>query len=197
LITATWKRLEAAIRKQDASVLAALNPAASLADLAALESGLGMKLPKDLRSSLLRHNGERPGGPGVLFGEHGEFLSCQRILESARERFALALEESEEGMTGHSSIGYVDGPVRPVSFHPRWIPVCDLNGDVFLAIDLAPARGGTVGQLISVDWECVSWRVVAPSLGALLETVLDGVQSGALVPVDGVLRRADYKVEVG
>jgi hypothetical protein len=60
------------------------------------------------------------------------------------------------------------------------VPIGSFNGDVFRYVDMDPAPGGTVGQVIEVDPEAVSWRVLAPSFGDLLARFADALEAGAV-----------------
>ncbi|MEM8809982.1 MAG: SMI1/KNR4 family protein [Cyanobacteria bacterium P01_G01_bin.38] len=70
-------------------------------------------------------------------------------------------------------------------FDRAWIPIMECNGDVFWAIDFAPSTAGTVGQIIEVDWEGTSWKVVANSFETFLEDYVSSLESG------------DYQIEDG
>ncbi len=73
-----------------------------------------------------------------------------------------------------------EGPVRAVYWHPRWIPVAyDGSGD-HLCLDLAPAPGGTVGQVIVFHHDQGHRRVLAASFSAWLEQLADRLESGQL-----------------
>ena len=63
-----------------------------------------------------------------------------------------------------------DGKVKPVWWNKRWLPFADAGGDM-LCLDLDPAPGGTVGQVLRF-YHDEGWRdSLAPSLEAFLERV--------------------------
>ena len=55
-----------------------------------------------------------------------------------------------------------------------------MNGRVLWMLDFAPPAGGTPGQVIRVDVECLDWQVVAPSFGVFLEGYVDALENDDL-----------------
>ena len=123
------------------------------------------------------HDGEDDGWPCRLFADHGAYLSTSAIAEEWRERQRHAGDiEADPGELDTDIT--IDGPVQAKLFLPRWIPFLECNGDVFWALDFAPADGGTRGQVIEVDWEGRSWRVVADSFYQFLEDYVIELEQG-------------------
>lgn len=59
-----------------------------------------------------------------------------------------------------------------------------LDGQQMRALDFDPAPGGVEGQLIEVDLEGCTWRVVAPSFPAFLHGYADDLERGVYVVTD-------------
>lgn len=76
-------------------------------------------------------------------------------------------------------------------YSPDWIPVMDFNADVFWALDFDPVQAGVNGQLIEVDWEATSWRVVARSFADFLAGYVQNLEAGEYHIVDGVPTRRE------
>lgn len=193
MISDSWNRIEAWAQTHAPKMLEDLGPGASGEEIAALESGLGLSLPADLRESLQIHNGETDGWPCKVFADCGAYLGTERILEAWAQRKEITeqMEDSEDDPQDRDQlirdgIIVVEGPVRAEMFRREWIPVMDCNGDVFWAVDLAPAEGGQVGQLIEVDWESCSWRVVADSFADFLEQYANRLEAGSYRIVEGL-----------
>ncbi len=171
------------------AMLDGLNGGASESDIAKLESTLGVKLPAGFRDCLRICDGE---SVGAFFANGGDWLGVEQIAEHWRQRQAIAAdigpddEERDVDELIREGIIFVEGPVRPVTFDRAWVPFMDRNGDVFWALDFAPAPGGTAGQVIEVDWECCSHKVVASSFDAFLATYADELEAGAYDIVDGL-----------
>ena len=179
-----WDRLETWARKNDPDLLEYLNAGATEDELADLQQRLGRELPGDVIDSLRRYNGERDLR-GALFVDMGAWLSCEDILrirqlliDAARQHEEIGEDEARRLIA--DQIMSVDGHVRPLSFHPDWVPVLYMNGRVLWMLDFAPPDGGTPGQVIRVDVECLDWQVVAPGFAAFLNGYVDALETNDL-----------------
>lgn len=194
-MTTTWKQIIQWGAAQAPGMINGLNEGASEEEIAGLEAGLGLALPAALRSCLLENNGETAELDSGVFADLGTYLSVDEIRETWQQRKQVAAQMAEEmgdrdtGQLVRDGIIFVEGPVRPVLFHEAWVPFSDRNGDVFWAIDFAPAAGGTKGQVIEVDWEGCSWKVVAPSFERFLSGYASDLAGGEYEVVDGVPTR--------
>lgn len=190
-----WRRLEQWAAANAPCMLEDLNPGASEEQIKALERHLGRALPPDLRQSLQLHNGEKAGWPCTIFADFGDYLSLAEIQERRQmylqvaERWGNEADMADAEELIADGIIFVEGPVKPVMYSPDWIPVMDFNADVFWALDFEPAQGGADGQLIEVDWEATSWRVVARSFADFLAGYVQNLEAGEYRLVDGVPTR--------
>lgn len=188
----TWRRIVAWGESHAPAMLEDLNPGASASDIEALETAFGRRLPEDFRTSLVTHNGERDGWPCKVFADYGAYLSVDRILDIWKQRQEIARQMSQDEEEPEDpeelireGVIFVEGPVRPELYLPEWLPIMDCNGDVFWAIDFNPAPGGKPGQVIMVDWEGTTWKVVAESFGDFLSKYATELEAGAYRVVDG------------
>ena len=188
-----WKRLIVWAQANAPGMLEDLNPGASRSDIDELQRVMGIEMPESLANILMLNNGESDGWPCKIFADHGAFLSTARIAEEWNSRIEIVEEMDNEEQDVDTLIAQgvmeVEGCVRPVMFDKSWIPFMDCNGDVFWAIDYAPAEGGRVGQVIRVDWECVSYKVIAPSFERFLESYVSELEAGRYPIVDGFPRK--------
>ena len=160
-------------------MLSDLNSGATTDQVHALESELGVTLPDAFKASLAVHNGENDGWPCKVFVNHGAYLSTSRIIEEWRQRqqFGEDIEEDSDELIQLDVIT-VDGPVQPKMFLSSWVPFLECNGDVFWAMDFSPAAGGKEGQIIEVDWESCSWKVIADSFVDFLDKYVTTLERG-------------------
>ncbi len=174
-----WSRLEKWAAANAPQILSGLNPGATGDQVDALESELGLTLPDAFKASLAVHNGESDGWPCKVFVDHGAYLSTLRIAEEWRQRqqFGEDLEEDPDELIRQDVIT-VDGAVQPRMFLKSWVPFLECNGDVFWAMDFSPAAGGKRGQIIEVDWESCSWKVVADSFVEFFEGYVEALEKG-------------------
>jgi cell wall assembly regulator SMI1 len=191
-IPAAWIRIVAWAKKKAPAMLQELADGASEGEIAALEATLGRSLPPSLKSLLKLHNGETPGWPHA-FGPYGDFHSTEAIAKAWKERGEIAKEmdtdRPDPAQLLRDGIIHVEGPVRLDNFRREWIPIMDFNGDIFWALDFAPAAGGTPGQVIEIDWEACSSKVIAPSFDAFLEGYAAALEAGEFPLVEGIPSR--------
>jgi hypothetical protein len=65
-----------------------------------------------------------------------------------------------------------DGPVHRAYTRAGWWPLAEDGGGNHLMVDLDPAPGGTVGQVIVASPDEDERRVLAPGVGAYLDALL-------------------------
>jgi len=171
---------------------ALLLPGASEAEIVAVEDALGHRLPDDLRA-LYRYAdgqidpwglpiGSPPGYDGERFGAmfgHFVFLPLERALEQHRGRLETYADFEPEDFAEPWGLR-PDDPIDPIDWQETWFGFAgDTNG---YAVDLAPPRGGSVGQIVQIGPDSER-RLVASSLTELLERAaanLDPEQPGRL-----------------
>jgi cell wall assembly regulator SMI1 len=137
-----------------------------------LKSGETIRLPAEVREPYKVHNGSR-----ALFGSH-ELLPIDRIPDQwAMMRFRTSHVRSEYGLQLEGI--RVAGPMKTKAWNPQWIPLTDTCGGVdYLCVDLDPAEGGQVGQVIYIDMEVQRGKVLAGSFRAWLSNFACELESG-------------------
>lgn len=154
----------------DASEISIFGAPASEPTLAEVESLLGFPLPSDLRETYLIHDGSEKNW--IL--EFGSLLSLDGVAEQwTMMRDAMVHFEGE--------VSSPTGPIKPVHWSTGWIPITDNGGGDPVCVDCDPAPGGTVGQIIKFNHEVGPEYVIAPSLHAWLDQLVDDFASGAIV----------------
>lgn len=118
-----------------------LPPGASEAAIAATEATLGVTFPAEVRAFYLAHDGGPPDeavcGNRVLLSLAGTIRQW-RTYKAAFDQGAL------------DDDGEPDEGVLPKWWVPAWIPVTyDLGGNHDV-LDLSPAEGGRIGQIVAV-----------------------------------------------
>jgi cell wall assembly regulator SMI1 len=132
-----------------------LNPPATDAEIATLQQQLGVTLPADYVQVLQQHNGQRGLADGLFDGQ--EFLSTQNVFEQWRLWKGLHDAGQFKSMRSSPAQG-----VRDDWWNPRWIPFTHDGGGNHLCLDLDPAAGGAVGQVITL-WHDGGERVLCSS----------------------------------
>jgi cell wall assembly regulator SMI1 len=169
-----WGRIVAWYEVNTPSGTLRLPPGASPQALDAAEAKLGQRLPDDLRSFYRLHDGL--GGSWLL--HYGEFLSLDNLV--MQWGWYADMERTEDPADPLYQTKAVSGPIKPVWWSSRRLPVTDNSGDHTM-IDLDPAPGGTVGQVITYDHEVGPMRVLAPSFSAWLALIAVALEAGKAI----------------
>lgn len=143
--------------------------------IADVEEMLGAKLPDDYRAFLAKHDGQRFVPVDDESGTLSPLFAGFDILPL---QFAAGEYETIENDWDDEGPGDVvtHGPVRPFHRHPKWWPItCVFGASQYHCIDLDPAPGGNVGQVIFIADDDSHRRVVAKSFAAFLEMLVAAV----------------------
>ncbi len=123
-------------------------------------------------------------------------LPASQIREYWEQQRKLARElEGDEDISSkwkadiEDGIIAVHGNVKPLLGSDHWIPISQMNGDIHRYLDFDPPEGGNAGQVIEVDPEGCTHRVLAVSLADFLEAYADDLEAGHYAVVDDVIER--------
>ncbi|GLY27903.1 SMI1/KNR4 family protein [Kineosporia sp. NBRC 101731] len=180
-----WIALLDALARAGYAVDELARPGASPAQFARAQETVGRALPADLAGLYQLSDGqtnyadladddagrERGRWVGPVFGDGwtfdpiGELADAWTHLENVRAHFKPGemAQELDRAVTVRGN-----DPVLGVYSSPDWIPFASDGGGNFLAADLAPRPGGTVGQVIVIGRDEDLRRVLAPGLVELL-----------------------------
>ena len=172
-----WQRLEASVPDVTGEPLA---PGASLEAVTQVEQVLGVHLPDDVTASYRRHNGNFPMQLPIQMTvlPLDDIVSWWQTLEELRHDESWAnqppLYFTKEALrSGRPS----SAPIQPVWWHQCWVPIAaDLGGNLS-CVDLVPAPGGLVGQIIDWDHECGPTSVLFSSFTHLLTALADEMEA--------------------
>ncbi|HVY90587.1 MAG TPA: SMI1/KNR4 family protein [Hyphomonadaceae bacterium] len=147
---------------------------ASETDLIEAERIIGIALPDDLRHLLKLHDGSQ--GYQALPG--WELLSSEGII--SEWTIWEDLYRSEFKPEGYES--EPSGPIRSDEWwRLKWIPFTRDGGGNCLCVDMAPAAGGTKGQVITLWHDNPGRELIAPSLTEFVEILAEDMEDGKLV----------------
>jgi len=159
---------------------------ASDAQIAEVERVTGQALPEPVKEVWRLNNGQREtmiattANDAVVCIPTLSFLSTDLAISIWREWDKL--RRTDKGIDELQSCGRSPeaGVVQPLYTHPGWIPLwSDPTSADFIGVDLAPGEKGQRGQIINFGRDEEEHRCYAPSLEALLEILLEEVESGA------------------
>lgn len=178
-----WRRLEAQIARLNPALLASLNPPATEEAIRHAEATLGVEFPADFAASLRVHDGQVRDsllmGPqyGKRRGRLREVLDSSGLL-ALSEIVSFNLEFRKNTCDGAISAEVAeayefDGPVRRDGDW-SWIAIGDCASGDSPGLDLRPADGGHVGQVLAIIHDPPGLFVLAPSFRAWFEKNVEG-----------------------
>jgi len=169
-----WSRIHRWLRTHAKNVLDDLRPPAVDAAIAATERALDVELPESLRASFRVHDGQSRDGPGLF--PSGALLSLETIVAERAIWIDLLDRGDFQGARGEAH-----GPVRDDWWNRRWIPLTYDGSGNHECLDLDPAPGGEVGQIIEMFHDEPTRRVTARSFVDWLEASAERMESGKWV----------------
>ncbi|MGR6342607.1 SMI1/KNR4 family protein [Priestia megaterium] len=145
-----WNEFEQWLKINRPEVLGTLNEAATESQIAEVEQKMGLKFPQNLRELLMIHNGQQD-----------EYVAAiDNYLLLPLDEIVYTWQTLKELLDGGEFEDFEEvEPVGPVKkefwWNPRWIPIATNGGGDDICIDLDPAEGGKIGQIITFwhDWE--------------------------------------------
>lgn len=161
-----------------------LSQGASESQIRSTEQVIGVELPLDVRESYRLHNGSDSSWVLIV----GPFLSL--------EEMAMRWQSWHVGLEN----GYFEGPdfvnepasgIKPDWFNNKWLPVSDNQNGDYIYIDLDPAQGGHVGQVIEFTRDEGATRIIADSFRSWIEKIVCELETGVYRydDSDGCLKR--------
>jgi cell wall assembly regulator SMI1 len=171
VVADAWARLEGWLQENWAEGLAALQPPATDAQIATLESALGVVLPADYVASLKCHDGQFEASAWIF--DQGELLSADAVL--AQWKIWRELLDDGDFEDGRSD---PHPGIRDDWWNDKWIPFTHNGGGDHLCLDLDPAEGGRAGQVIAMWHDMAERERQGESFGAWFARYVDDVLAG-------------------
>jgi cell wall assembly regulator SMI1 len=176
-VPASWKRIETWLKKKAPEVRRSLGRKATPQEIERTEAALGVSLPGDVKESYRVHNGQPEDlalvPPPEEYDAGYSLLPLNRM--AAEWRVWKELVDSGEFANDRCA---PDTGIRDDWWNPGWMPFAGNGGGDFLCIDLAPADGGTSGQVITMFHAEKKRELLAPSFRDWLSNLADGLEGG-------------------
>jgi cell wall assembly regulator SMI1 len=194
-----WTGLLAALGQAGYAVDELIRPPASTGQIAEAGALTGHRFPAELAALYRLSDGqvdwsdladpdapERSRGRWAcsLFGGGWTFNDLARLVSEYQTWAGIRAQYTPEQLAGSfdDAVEVRDGdPVRALYSSAGWIPFATDGGGNSLAVDLDPACGGVVGQVIVIGPDEVRRRVLAPGVRALLELCAARLRDPSLV----------------
>ncbi|WP_044278717.1 ankyrin repeat domain-containing protein [Myxococcus stipitatus] len=174
-----WKRIQTWYETHHppfAEHLANARPATT-AKVNALEKGLGMQLPLDLRAFLLRFGGKtKPGLHPMSIAEY-DVLPVEQVLDRWKGLRGLVEEGAFKKARPHE-LPKDQQEVKWTWWHPGWVPLAEDSGGNLYCVDLDPGPQGKRGQVIQWEVHGGPLRLGTDSLEEFFEHYLSRLERG-------------------
>jgi cell wall assembly regulator SMI1 len=169
-----WDRLKSWLQENAPELLETMQPGASERKISALEQKLGVRLPDDYRAFLALSDGQVEDTE--FYFQDGELLSSKNVYSQWGVWKELLDDGTFEDSASEPQLG-----IRGDWWNARWIPFTHDGGGNHLCLDLDPAKGGTVGQIISMEHDNGERLIMFNSFSHWLEQLLEDLDSGEIV----------------
>jgi cell wall assembly regulator SMI1 len=175
------------------AVLASLRPGATEEQLRAAERELGVTLPEDVKACYRIHDGQELSqkpphwAPGFIDGV--EWHSLTAMAADWNSCNDLVLDGTFARWRSRPR-----GPIRDDWWHPAWIPLTTDHTYSTYCLDLAPAAGGDVGQVIFWQKDDPGRAVKARSFAEWFSRFASELEAGEYLTtseLDGLVRAGD------
>lgn len=166
-----WEQIEAWFKEHHPEILETFNPPATEADFESLETVLGFSLPKDFREFYAIHNGQDTGlvFRSAIIEPESEGLSP---IEKIINVHFMYQEISEYGTPVTEED--VEKGIKPLYWSTQWIPIMEDGTGNSYFLDMDPADGGKVGQVIFRHYEGPTYELIAPSFRNWVKQFVEG-----------------------
>lgn len=146
-LTTAWATIEAELAVQFPAVRSSLAAPATPLEIARLEKRCNVKLPDDLRASLLRHNGQIDRQTLNTFANGATLLSVDAIIATWIMWQDLA---GDSMLSVYPSNDTSKEIATNRVWHPKWLPFTETCDGNYHVMDFAPRSKGTMGQIFKL-----------------------------------------------
>jgi cell wall assembly regulator SMI1 len=177
-----WDDVEAWLKTNRPDVFRTLNPGASVADLEKLEAARGYKLPEGVKAFWQRHDGATSrAGKGTIPGDDAFLPETGFQLFSLAEiaaTWASQIEIYSRLGSAENPPGWTPSGVRNEWWAKGWMPFAYNGAGDYLLVDLDPAPGGQVGQVLHFWHDLDDMALQNRDFVSWFELVSDKIQGG-------------------
>lgn len=174
-VNESWQRVELWLREHARPLERSLAGGVSQDQLRKLEATLHVTLPQAFKDSLTIHDGQKGDNDLIPDDGIGSFflLPSKHILRDWKEWNAVQA-------VGDFDKAAPEKGITKAWWNPGWIPFASNGGGDHLCLDLSPAKGGIVGQVIRVRHDDAARTLMATSFGAWLQALADTIEKGGI-----------------
>jgi cell wall assembly regulator SMI1 len=189
-VATAWADIEEWLSTHAPKVKKSLRPPGDDAKLEKLQTKMKLILPSDFVASVRVHDGQSsdaeliPGPPDPLGSASYRLLPLTDIGREwvmMKELLDLGLFEGRKPRPVRGRKPKPVPGIQHVWWSTGWVPIADNGGGDYICLDLAPDKGGTVGQVILFGHEGTPQQRVARSFTEWLGNLARGFKAGKYV----------------
>lgn len=168
----SWAKMEALLAKIAPDVISDLNEGAEDFLFSALEAKIGVDLPDEFVEFYKIHNGQN-------FEAVGGFIYCEQLLP-----ITGVIDEWNIWKKLYDDKDFDDSQSSPAKgikddwWNPLWIPITSDGSGNNYCVDLDPAEGGKIGQVIRMWHDDAIRELVANSISEWFLQLIDEYAKG-------------------
>lgn len=167
----TWSEIESWLKEHAPEILENLNPGAKASQIQSAAKKMKVEFPKDLSDSFKLHNGQSE--PILRLMDDWQLLP----LANSAAQWKINQDVLKEGSFGDNK-AEAKGPLKPLWWNPKWIPVAGNGGGDLVCADTDPPEKGAAGQIV-IFWHTSEKReVIAASFADWLEDYAKDLKAG-------------------
>jgi cell wall assembly regulator SMI1 len=178
-----WLTIERILTNKFPSILRDFNPPCTINDLDFLKTITNNQLA-DLYEFYALHDGQ--SSYDLAFSSPWRLLSVRHIKSNLKVMNEDLTAQWEEDGISPSDEAEAQGPVKPVLWNRKWIPIASNGGGDLLCIDLDPDTGGRLGQIIIWWHETVLREVLYSSFSGMMSDYLHDLQVDMFEFISGI-----------
>ena len=177
-VAEAWRRLEEALAAARPALLKTLRPGATAEDVTALAAALRQRLPRKAEEFFRVYNGQTKATRSAFIHVGGDLGSDFRLLglDEVIHEWRLWNELLNKGEFSKRK-SLPDPGIADDWYHPGWVPITGDGLGNNHCIDLSPAQGGRVGQIMLLWHDQEARPLVAGSLAEWLDALAAGFES--------------------
>jgi cell wall assembly regulator SMI1 len=166
-----WAKIEAWFDENEPAILSTFNDGATEDEFTALKQLVGFELPKDFVAFYTIHNGQNAGGvynSAIIEPDSEGLSSIGKIMETYK---------LYQGMNAHAtavSEKDVEAGIKPLYWTESWLPIMEDGMGNSYFIDLDPADGGNMEQIIFRDYQGPTYELIAKSFKTWIKEYVEG-----------------------
>lgn len=183
-VSVAWKVIEEWLATHAPIIRKSLRPPANPSQIQKLQQKLGLELPEDYVASVLIHDGQKSDAEHGLFpaptSDLAEPSYTLYSLTSIGQEWAMMKELLDTGNFEGARLPKPTRGVQHVVWSVGWVPIADNGAGDYFCLDLAPDKGGSVGQVIMYGHEGTDQMRVARSFGEWMGKLARQFQTGKI-----------------